>query len=232
MAQGPIPASELEGDIRQDGFRTRYTPERDEFPTAYDVNNQNSHYANPPVFSHIYPVLPVQVQQVQNSAAKTKGGICGLTFWLAIAVIILLVLAIVEGGLLGSKVARNAFSSQSPVVEPLEQPNDDCQAFGKRYTAKVGDSGNVTQFEINCNTDFIGSDISSFYSSSLLTCLEGCTLLNFWRVANNNIWNITCAGVVYAAYVTPIGNCFLKFGDDTSVMSRAQNRSYAKVILN
>lgn len=107
MAQGPIPASELEGDIRQDGVRTRYTPERDEFPTAYDVNNQNSHYANPPVFSQIYPVFPVQVQQVQNSAAKTKSGICGLTFWLAIAVIILLVLAIVEGGLLGSKVARN-----------------------------------------------------------------------------------------------------------------------------
>lgn len=46
MAQRSIPASELKGDIQQDGFQTRYIPERDEFPTAYDVNNQNFHYAN------------------------------------------------------------------------------------------------------------------------------------------------------------------------------------------
>lgn len=74
MAQGPIPASELEGDIRQDGFRTRYIPERDEFPTAYDVNNQNFHYENPPVFSEIYPVLPVQVHTTSTEVGSKNQG--------------------------------------------------------------------------------------------------------------------------------------------------------------
>ena len=107
MAQGTVTASELERVIRQDGFPTRYNREQDEFPTAYDASGRNFHYANPPVLSESYPVRHEQTQQVQNSATKTKGGICRLTFWLAIAVIILLVLAIVEGGLLGSKIARN-----------------------------------------------------------------------------------------------------------------------------
>lgn len=103
MAQGPVPASELERGIRKDQISKRYTDQQDQFPTAQLVSDQTFHRANLPILSENYPCPLPQVKLEEKSATRTKGGI---TLWLAIAVIILLVLAIVEGGLLGSKIAR------------------------------------------------------------------------------------------------------------------------------
>lgn len=106
MAQGgQIPASELEtggNGSQQGGFPRIYTAgkQQHDFPTANDVttSDQTYHHGDP----------PAQAQPVHGSSVhkNAKVGICGLVFWLVIAVIILLVLAVVEGGLLGSKVAK------------------------------------------------------------------------------------------------------------------------------
>lgn len=104
MAQGPVLLYEsgLERDCRQDEAPTRNRGRQDEFPTARDNSGEHLNYVHLPVISQTNSNLPSRM-----SITETQGHICGLrvsTFWLVATVIVLLFLAGVGMGVLGSKI--------------------------------------------------------------------------------------------------------------------------------
>lgn len=53
------------------------------------------------------------------------------------------------------------------------------------------------QFDIFCNTGFNGGNFMTFYSPSLITCINGCATFNYWQIMNGNIGTMNCSGVKY-----------------------------------
>lgn len=104
MALGsPVIASELERDCRQDEFPTRYTGQQDEFPIACRLEG--------------LPVLPInhldQLPLPEPRAKPNTSLMCGLrksVVWLGILTGVLFLLLVVEGGVLGSFIAKSRSS--------------------------------------------------------------------------------------------------------------------------
>lgn len=106
------------------------------------------------------------------------------------------------------------------MVESLQQPRFDCPAIPSPYTVdidkkKIGNkipSTNDAQFDIFCNTGFNGGNFMTFYSPSLITCINGCATFNYWQIMNGNIGTMNCSGVKYGLNSDSVGNCYLKSG--------------------
>lgn len=104
MAQDPVLLYEsgLERDRRQDEAPTRSLGRQDEFPTTCDNNGEYLNHVDLPVMSQTDPYLPSHI-----SITETQRHICGLRvslFRLVATVIVLLFLAGVGMGVLGSKI--------------------------------------------------------------------------------------------------------------------------------
>lgn len=131
MAQMAHTSSGLEIDTRQDEFPSAYTTNlhaqyltthrQDEYPTAYNVNP-------------LYPAVAEEARpraddwdgrSLEKSAGKLKieeETICGvrrLTFWLGLAVVVLVIVAIVGGGVLGSRMGKGSGSKRSVLTFSL-----------------------------------------------------------------------------------------------------------------
>lgn len=121
------------------------------------------------------------------------------------------------------------------VVEPLQDPNNDCEAVQPLYTIDTlkGESVNAT-FDVSCETEFFGGDFMIFYSPSVTTCIRGCAMFNRLRTQTENgtSGDVICSGVVYLASNLIDGNCHLKPVGYTSVVARKTNSTYAKLRLN
>lgn len=124
-------------------------------------------------------------------------------------------------------------SNQIPVVEALQKPNNDCEALQPLYTIKTIDGKTINaQFDISCNTDFVGGSFIEFYSPSLTTCIQGCALFNYWQTKNTVSTNPNCSDVTYWPEIVENGNCWLNTSGYPSVASRKNNSAYAKLRLN
>ena len=312
MAHGPkSEASGLERDYRQDEFPTRYLGQQDEFPTAYNPTAKSSHDVNPPIIPSTISDLPLP-----KSAPKIQRRVCGLrasTFWLMSTVVILLILAGVGAGVLGSKISskkedtvkqeRYVLSSrikeQNPYGYPIiclkssemlksymsgivycfgasllilstvstlslspslassstsasttssasssttsppstgiqvvGLPKNDCKAVSPQYTIKSLDGKEINaKFDVSCDTGFYGGDIMSFYSPSLITCIRGCAMFNYWQTLDVHPANLNCSGIAYWPGINEEGNCWLKPGGYISIASQEKNATYAKLVL-
>lgn len=118
MDQGPELSSQsgLERDTRQDEAPTRYLGTQDEFPTACDNSGQDLNYVDS-------LVKPQAVQDLPSHMPinETRSHVCGLrvsTFLLLAMVIVLLGLAGVGMGVLGSRITseRNNSAEQNRCV--------------------------------------------------------------------------------------------------------------------
>lgn len=145
-----------------------------------------------------------------------------------------------ESAFLSSTAALATSSTTSsptvfPIVEPLQHPNNDCEAVQPQYTIETakGKSINAT-FDVSCDTEFHGGDFMSFYSPSLTTCIRGCAMFNFWQTQaeNGKSEDKVCSGITYLPYSLEEGNCYLKPVGYTSVVFRKTNITYAKLRLN
>lgn len=123
-------------------------------------------------------------------------------------------------------------STQISVVEPLQQPKNDCEALQPLYTIKTIDGKTNAQFDISCNTDFVGGSFIEFYSPSLTTCVQSCALFNYWQTKNGFYTDTNCSSVTYWPEIVENGNCWLKVSGYPSVTSPKNNGAYAKLRLN
>lgn len=101
--------SGLERDSRQDEAPTRYLGRQDEFPTALENRGQHLNHVDLPIKSQAGPDLPLYMP-----TTETQSRVCGLrvsTFWLVATVIVLLVLAGVGMGVLGSRITTETNDS-------------------------------------------------------------------------------------------------------------------------
>ena len=120
-----------------------------------------------------------------------------------------------------------------PVVEPLQQPNNDCKAVQPQYVIKNGKSINAT-FDISCDTEFSGGDFFIFYSPSVTTCIRACAVFNVLQMQTeiSKSRGKNCSAIIYTTKMRPDGNCFLKQEGYPSVASRKTDVTYAKLRLN
>lgn len=78
-------------------------------------------------------------------------------------------------------------STQFPVVQPLQQPGNDCEAIGPQYTIhNINKNYPTVQFNVSCNIQFEQGDFMSFYSPSITTCMHGCAMFNYLQTVYNN----------------------------------------------
>lgn len=122
-----------------------------------------------------------------------------------------------------------------PIVEPLQHPNNDCEAIQPQYTIKSAKRKSINAtFDISCDTEFHGGDFMSFYSPSLTTCIRGCAMFNFWQrqAEKSESGNKICSGITYLPYSIEDGNCYLKPVGYMSVVFRKSNITYAKLRLD
>lgn len=127
-------------------------------------------------------------------------------------------------------------SVQFPIqslVQPLQQPSDDCGAVQPQYTPphSVQElARNIAKvFDVYCKINAVDGDIMSFYSPSLTTCIDGCAAYNTWQITNSLPRTLNCSGVTYAIRVGIWGNCYLKQAGNVLRMSESADYTYAKL---
>lgn len=120
MAQGPTwYDSGLEIDCRQDEFSTRYPSGQNDFLIPNNNIGNSLHHVDQALILETDLNLPLR-----KLAIETPRQICGLrvsTFWLVVTVIVLLVLAGVGAGVLGSRITikKNHNSEQKRYVRTM-----------------------------------------------------------------------------------------------------------------
>lgn len=126
---------------------------------------------------------------------------------------------------LATSPSSSSFLPQFPVVNPLEKPNNDCEAIGPQYNISNMKGKYINaNFNVSCNTQFTNCDFMSFYSPSLTTCMQGCVMFNYWQTINDNYLKLNCSGVTYLLGTFEGGNCWLKpWGYTTATTQQETN---------
>lgn len=127
-------------------------------------------------------------------------------------------------------------SVQFPIqslVQPLQQPSDDCGAVQPQYTPPYSVQElplNIQKvFDVYCKINAVDGDFMSFYSPSLTTCIDGCAAYNTWQITNSLPRALNCSGVTYTIRMGKWGNCFLKQAGNVLRMSESAACTYAKL---
>lgn len=69
----------------------------------------------------------------------------------------------------------------------------------------------------------------TFYSPSLITCMNGCATFNYWQIMNGDIGRMNCSGVKYGLNSDSVGNCYMKRGGYQTDMFHGVNMTYARL---
>ncbi len=125
---------------------------------------------------------------------------------------------------------------QSPIqsfIKPLQEPSDDCGAVQPQYIAASSSQELLRNepkvFDVYCKTEALDGDFMSFYSPSLITCIDGCAAYNTWQITNSLPRTLNCSSVRYSLRIGIWGNCFLKQAGNILRMSESAVATYAKL---
>ncbi|KAK4654439.1 hypothetical protein QC762_403760 [Podospora pseudocomata] len=169
-----------------------------------------------------------------NNAGPTIWGFRRPTFFLSVALAVVILIAIIVGGVAGTTAVANARSESSlcplPTTVTITSPPSPTQTTGPEAITvpRLGlldfDCGRIAlsrqiitlgtnswSFDVNCMMDFkgVGVDLTGMTSYTFEDCIKACAIYN--NIARNN----TCVGVGFSANLTTIlpkvgGNCWLK----------------------
>ncbi|KAI1822401.1 hypothetical protein F4861DRAFT_389588 [Xylaria intraflava] len=191
----------------------------------------------PPAPAPVYEMLKSPTVQKQE---PTILGVRRPTFFLSVALAIVIIAAVIGGGVGGSLAVQNAKSScenthgPAPVAltitnaAPSAAPSATATSTGGPLVVPTGvvklDCPNITD-DINivlgtdvwvftpvCGVDYTGSDFGGLVAYSLHDCLEACASHNHFSGKNE------CTAITFQAnqtfYIpTNYGNCWLKSGN-------------------